>query len=89
MGTERVDFLKPANDTAEIVAMPPYRLHDQTVPIGTTGECEVCGWREQVAVLAVGVPVGEFAACPACTRTGARWLREEVGYRHRPSGGAA
>lgn len=64
-----------------------YQLHTQAEVIAATGECEVCGPHERVAVRAVGVPVGEIAACPACTRVGARWLREEVAYRWRPRGG--
>jgi hypothetical protein len=66
----------------------PVVLAGGAVVMAQPGECEVCGPRGQVMVAAVGRPVGEVVACPACTRFGARWLRAEVAEWFAPAPGS-
>lgn len=58
-----------------VVAAEPefYSLRDI---VAATGNCPVCGPREQVGVTAPYARLGEIVACP-CTRVGARWLLEQ------------
>ena len=69
--------------------IPIYNPTTGTLTLATPGDCEVCGFQGQALVVSVRAPVDEPGACPACTPFGARWMREEIAYRWRTSGGAA